>query len=124
MALFAKNRPTKRIDLGDGDWVELQHISKGVKDNLKSEVASLLKDFEVDIANGSYAPKNGLTITDEFLDKIKEIEYREMVASIRSWSADAEITIENIKELSDEAYDKILEEMGKLNKLSDAERKN
>jgi hypothetical protein len=126
MGLFAKNRPTKRIELGTGDWVELQLLSKGIKDDLKSEVMALLKDFQIDInaSNGQLTPKSGLSISGEFLQKTKEVEYKQIVAAIAKWSEDAEINVENIKALSDEAYDKILEEIAKMNELSEEERKN
>jgi hypothetical protein len=119
MSFFAEDKPTKRVELGDGHWVELQHLSKGQKNTFQSELASMFKGTEYD-AN----TKDLKSIPENFVGKTQEIEYRKIVAAIRSWSAGKEVSVETIKALSDEYYDRIAEEVEKMNDLPEKERKN
>lgn len=109
--MFVDQMPTKRVDLSTGDWVEIQYLSKGFRDEEKAYFSSL--SVERDESNNI-----------EFLKKFKEAEYRRIIAGVRKWSSDREITEENLKMLSDLVFDEILEAIEKYNGLSDDEVKN
>lgn len=119
--MFSKNRPKKRVDLPDNHWVELQYLSKGTKDVLKGATAEIFnkvdsKMFEGDMQDVEFSPN--------FVQKIQEVEYQKLNCAIHAWSADVEVSIENIKELDDEVYELILGEVDKMNGLSEEEEKN
>lgn len=125
MGLFAKNRPTKRIDLGNGDWVELQYLSKGIKDELKNEAAGVINDLKINANDGKLKGDGEISISGDSFKKLKEVEIRQMVAAIAEWSeTEAEINFENVKGLSDEPYEKILEAILEMNELKEEEVKN
>jgi hypothetical protein len=125
MSLFAKNKPSKRLDLLEGQWVELQHLSKGIKESFKSELADLFKGIDIKKGENGEEQPDGKSLPDSFVDKIAQINYRKLEKAIKSWSAEGvPVTVENIKELDEEAFDKILEAVNGMNELSDVERKN
>ncbi|MDC3414265.1 hypothetical protein [Terrihalobacillus insolitus] len=119
--MFAKNKPTKRIDLPENHWVELQHLSKGTKDVLKSSVTKIFNKFDSKMMDGKM---DDVEFSPDFVEKIQEIEYQKLAAAIRAWSAEEEVTVENIKELDDEPYELILKEVNNMNELSEEEEKN
>lgn len=128
--MFAKNKPVKRVNLNDGQWVDLQHLSKGIKDSFKNALAGGLNGgMEISLEGDNAKPK-GISLSENFLEKINEINYRKMVAAIKDWSAkDGEgnkvpIDEEMVKELDEETFDKILEEINGMNELSAVEEKN
>jgi hypothetical protein len=122
--MFAKNKPAKRIDLGENNWAELQYLSKGVKDSIQAEISSL---FKVNLKNMNTMNEADLLpeeMPEGFIDKLQEIEYRKLEKAIKTWSAKEEITVENIKELDDEPYEKISKAVNEMNGLSREEVKN
>jgi hypothetical protein len=126
MALLSRNKPTKRIEF-EGGWVELQYLSKGVKDQIQSSLAGLYKELETinvsDLKNEENIPKD--IEMDKILQKINEIEYYKLSKAIKAWSEhDVEITVETVKELDDEVFSKISDEINKMNSLNEVERKN
>jgi hypothetical protein len=116
LSLFAKNLPTKRIEIGEGNWVEIRKLSKGFKDQLKGEATDVFKGMDLKGELG--------TVPEGMILKVQEVEYRKLRASIVRWSADVDITIENIKELDEEVYNRILKEVDEMNGLSQEEQKN
>ncbi|MGM0882597.1 MAG: hypothetical protein ACQEXQ_16340 [Bacillota bacterium] len=122
--MFSKNKPTKRVDLGDGNWVELQYLSKGMKNSFKSDAADVYKYLEVELdENGK--PKEGMKLPEGAIGKINGIQYRRMAAAIRAWSAaDIPVTIEGVQELDEEIFDLIDNAITEMNELSAKEEKN
>lgn len=123
--MFAKNKPVKRVDLDDGNWVELQCLSKGQKDAIKSDLADAFKGVEIENKDGTPLPKDGTTLPDGFLAKLHAANYRKLQYSIKAWSAnEVPITLDNIKDLDDATFDAILQAVNDMNELSPAEEKN
>lgn len=121
--MFSKNKPTKRVELGDGNWVELQFLSKGVKDSFKSDAADIYKGLDLE-TDEEGKPKSNV-IPEGMVGKVNEIQYRKVAAAIRAWSAaDVPVTVESVKELDEEAFDKIDEVVTEMNELSVKEEKN
>lgn len=123
MPLFAKNKPTKRVEF-EGGFVELQYLSKGVKDEIKGRVTSMYKG--VDIAKIQNA-KNESDIPPEMFDsipKLLEIEYYKLSNAIRSWSDEAPINENTVKDLDEEIFNSILKSVNEMNELSPTEEKN
>jgi hypothetical protein len=124
MALFSKNRPTKRLDF-DGAWVELQHLSKGVFDEVQSRYTKLYEG--VDRKSLEQWQK-----TDELPDEIpldivaktNEVEYYKVSHAIHSWSEEESITHDTVKELDSEVFDQILKEVNTMNKFTEDDKKN
>ncbi|MFC4768744.1 hypothetical protein [Effusibacillus consociatus] len=123
-SLFAKKRNAKRIEFEGGLWVDVRTLSKGEKDAFETETMQLMKGVEYEDRDGKMVPKDGM-FPPEVLQKLKDIEYRMITASITSWSEDAvEISVETVKELADDVFTKIDKEVATLNNLTPAERKN
>lgn len=123
--MFAKNKPTKRVDLGEGNWVELQHLSKGQRDALQSATVNLVKDVQYVEKDGQRELKEGSNLPDDFLQKTNEIAYQRLTYAIKSWSAEGTaITAETVGELDEEAFDKILTAVNEMNELTKEEEKN
>lgn len=124
MSLFSKNKPTKRIDF-EGGFVEIQHLSKGVKDHIRSNLAGLYKDLEklnAEDLQGKELPQ-GIEM-DKILNKINEVEYYKLSQAIKSWSENIEITIDTVKELNDDVFSQISKEVDEMNALNEVEKKN
>lgn len=125
MAMFAKDKPTKRIDF-EGGFVELQYLSKGVKDQIASELSSMfagvdsesLKKLELDKKDEIPTAMIGV------VGKVQEVEYLKLSKAIKSWSSSEPITIETVKELDDETFNRITKEVNEMNGLSKTEEKN
>jgi hypothetical protein len=117
--MFAKNKPTKRINFSDENWVEIQYLSKGQKNAFASKLAELFKGQEFD-GDGN----DNKRLPDVSVAKIHEVEYEKMVASIKAWSAEEDITIENVQALDDSVYEEISNKIKEMNELSEEEEKN
>lgn len=132
--MFAKNKPVVRVTLEDGNWVDLQHLSKGVKDSFKNSLSGLTNgglEISLDDGGDGANPKpKSISLSDNFLEKINDVNYRKMAAAIREWSAKDEegkpvpVTEAAVKELDEAVFDRIMEEINKMNELSTAEEKN
>lgn len=125
MALFAKNKPTKRIEF-EGGWVELQYLSKGVKDDIQKSILEALKGVDIkqldQISDKDKELPKELPV--DMVNKITDTDYVAVYNSIKSWSESEPITIDSVRELDDEIFEKILKEVKKMNKLELEERKN
>jgi hypothetical protein len=119
--MFAKNKPTKKIDLDNNHWVEIQHLSKGTKDSLQSSITEVFNKFDSKMLDGKM---EDVEFSPDFIKKVQGVEYRKLAAAIRAWSVEDPITIDTIKELDDESYETILEAVNDMNGLSDEEEKN
>jgi hypothetical protein len=128
VALFAKNKPTERIDFGN-EYVELQFLSKGIKDQIQSQITSILKEVDpkslsklsnISLESGELPEE----IPYDMVDKIQEIEYYKLSKAIVKWSAGDEISIESIKELDEEVFEAIKHKVDEMSKLKEQERKN
>jgi len=126
MAMFSKDKPTKKVEF-EGGWVELQYLSKGVKDEIASRLSSMfagvdtstLKKADLDKADEIPASMIGVVA------KVNEVQYYAMSKAIKAWSAaEVAITEESVKELDDEVFNKIYVEVNNMNELNPAERKN
>lgn len=124
MAMFSKNKPTKRVEF-EGGWVDLQHLSKGVKDQIASRVSASLEGIDPKALqsldkNSDDMPAGMIGM----VGKVHQVEYYKLAKAIRAWSADTAITEESVQELDDEVFNKLSEEINKMNELSKEERKN
>lgn len=119
--MFAKNKPTKKIDLADNHWVELQYLSKGTKNELQSATTEIFNKFDKKMLDGEM---EDVQFSPDFIKKVQAIEYQKLTAAIRAWSAQEPVSVEVVKELDDESYETILKEVDKMNGLSDEEEKN
>lgn len=127
MSLMSKNKPTKRVSF-DGGWVELQHLSKGIKDEYQSRMAGLVKDLgEVDLKDIDKAKKEdipqGINL-DALLTKVNSAEYYKLSHAIKSWSEKEDINEQTVRDLDEEIFAKISKEINEMNELQQGERKN
>ncbi len=125
MALFSKNKPTKRVNF-EGGWVELQYLSQGVKDEIQSRLAGLYKDlekFDVNKLKDSESIPDGINLN--VIKKINEVEYYKLSKAIKAWSeSDLSISEESVQELDGDVFQKISAEINKMNTLDQEQRKN
>lgn len=126
--LFAKNKPTKTVPF-EGGKVELQFLSKGVKDEIQSRLAALASSLSgIDQATLEKVQKGELDSIPEsmvsLIRSIKAIEYYKLAHAIKSWSEDAEITEENVKELDEDIFNELVKTVNEMNELTPEERKN
>lgn len=125
MAMFAKDKPTKRIDF-EGGYVELQYLSKGVKNQIAAELSSMFAGMDStsikksDFENKEEIPAAMIGV----VGKVQEVEYLKISKAIRAWSSQDPITIETVKELDDKVFDVIVQEVDKMNGLTKTEEKN
>lgn len=126
MSLLSKNKPTKRVNF-EGGWVELQQLSKGVKDEIRSRLAGLYKELESinsEELRGKKELPDGVNM-DEVLKKINDVEYYKLSKAIKKWSEpDLEVIEETVKELDDEIFAEISSVVDEMNTLNTIERKN
>jgi hypothetical protein len=124
MPLFAKNKPTKKIEF-EGGWVELQYLSKGVKDEIASRLASLYKGMDRATLERL---KDTNDVPDTMVDAVsvvQEVEYYKLSHAIKAWSeADVPINTDTVKELDEEVFDKISAAVNEMNELSKQDKKN
>jgi hypothetical protein len=116
MSLLVKPE-TYRIDLGDGEWVDVRrHITTGDRAHINSRAMVIAADMAMD---GQGTRTARMTI-DPGLWGLALLE-RMIVA----WSDPARVTPENIGRLPEETADKIRAEIDRLNPgRSDAEKKD
>lgn len=128
MALMAKNKPTKKIPFGENneDFVVLQYLSKGVKDSYTSQLAELSLSLKgVDATALEKMDVNSLPESmAKVVGKINELNYYKLACAIKSWSAEEEVSEEAVKDLDEEIFNKLIEEVDKMNELEFTERKN
>jgi hypothetical protein len=120
--MFSKNKPTEKISF-DGGWVELQHLSKGVKDEIQTRLASLVKDLDKfkDLKENDVPEDLDMGV----IKKINEVEYYKLSKAIKSWSEkDLEITEETVQDLDGEVFTQISNKINEMNTLDQTERKN
>jgi hypothetical protein len=108
---------TYRIDLGDGEWVEVRrHITTGDRAHINSRAMTIAAEMGLD---GQGARMARMTI-DPGLWGLALLE-RMIVA----WSDPAKVTAENIGRLPEDVADRIRAEIDRLNPgRSDAEKKD
>lgn len=126
MALFAKNKPTQRLDF-EGGFVELQYISKGVKDEIKRRTMEVYGSIDNEELKALQKSQNDDEIPVSLIGsagKILEIQYYKLAHAIRSWSDNAEITEETVKELDEDIFDKISRKIDGMNALKQTDEKN
>jgi hypothetical protein len=130
MPLFAKNRPTERLNF-EGGFVELQYLSKGVKDEIKrrsSEALASDLDPEIfkkiksgEIKDDAELPASAFGSVGKFM----QIEYYKLARAIVKWSdGDTPITEETVKELDEEIFNQISKKVDDMNSLKQVQEKN
>jgi hypothetical protein len=125
LAMFSKNKPTKRIEF-EGGWVELQHLSKGVKDQITSRLSASLEGMDAEALkkldkNSDEVPVGAIGM----VGKVQQVEYYKLSKAIIAWSAgEVAITEESVQDLDDEVFNLISAEINKMNELSKEEIKN
>lgn len=128
MALMAKNKPTKKVFFGDNneDNVVLQYLSKGVKDSYNSQLAELSLSLK-GVDPEALEKMDTSTLPDSMaavVGKINELNYYKLACAIKSWTAEEEVSEEAVKALDEEVFNKLIEEVDKMNDLGQTERKN
>lgn len=122
--MFAKNKPTRRIPLPENNWVELQYLSKGQKDEYRSAVAGVFRGAMKEDQAGS-VNKDMSQLPEDFILKTKQAEYHMLAQAIKAWSAEGiTINAQTVAELDEDVYDIILAEVTQMNELSKQEQKN
>lgn len=126
MAMFSKDKPTRRVDF-EGGWVELQYLSKGVKNEIASRLSSMFVGVDdetlkkLDFNNQNEIPTAMISV----VGKVNQVEYYKLSKAIKVWSAaDVPVTEETVSELDDEIFDLISEEVNKMNELNKQDEKN
>lgn len=112
--MFVDQMPTKKVDITEEISVEVQYLSKGYKD----EERAILAGINIDVKSEKGDDR------EKTYNKIKETDYKRVVAGLRSWSSDRPINIENVKLLKPEIFDKILKAVDDYNMLNEEEVKN
>lgn len=126
MPLFAKNKPTQKVEF-EGGFVEVQFLSKGVKDEIQSRLTGLYKGMDkatilkLQTGDESEIP----TELFEVLGAVQSIEYYKLSHAIKSWSDnETPINEDNVKEMDEEIFNTVLKKVNEMNELSQTERKN
>jgi hypothetical protein len=124
LAMFSKDKPTKRVEF-EGGWVDLQHLSKGVKDQIASRLSASLEGLDPNQLknldkNSDEMPAGMIGM----VGKVQQVEYYKLSQAIKAWSADTTINEETVQGLDEEVFNKISEEINKMNELSKEEIKN
>lgn len=124
--LFSKSKPTETLTFGDS-FVELQHLSKGVLDEIRSRS---IKAFSTagpaalaamqNAKDESQMPAELLAQTGEML----KIQQYKVAQAIKTWSADEPVTEDNVRALEPSVFDEISKKVDEMNQLSQIERKN
>ena len=140
MALFSKNKPTKRVEL-EGAWVELQYLSKGAKDSLNNQIIKACEGIDIRKLEQVEKAKNAKKAENpekpegdeevlpegiplDMIAKINEASYFALYKAIKAWSEPDEITLESVQELDDEVFSKLISEVNAMNELELGEQKN
>ncbi|MDQ0414236.1 hypothetical protein [Mesobacillus stamsii] len=126
MALFSKNKPTKRIEF-EGGWVELQYLSKGAKDEIANRLSSMFAGMDNEVLKkmDNFDKDDVPAAMIGVVGKVQEVEYYKLSNAIKSWSeTDIPVTVESVKDLDDEVFDKISKAIDEMNKLKEEEIKN
>lgn len=122
--MFSKDKPTKRIEL-EGGWVDLQHLSKGVKDQIASRLSASLEGIDPkELQNLDKNSNEMPTGMIGMVGKVQQVEYYKLSKAIKAWSAQEVVTEETVQGLDEEIFNKISEEINKMNELSKEEVKN
>lgn len=125
--MFSKDKPIKRIPF-DGGWVDLQHLPKGVKDQIASRLSAALegidpqalKKLNINSDDNNDLPAGMIGM----VGKVQQVEYYKLSKAIKAWSSEIAISEESVQELDEEVFNKISEEINTMNELSQTERKN
>jgi hypothetical protein len=126
MVMFSKDKPTKKVEF-EGGWVELQFLSKGVKDEITSRLTSMFVGVDNEaLKKIDFDKKDEIpTAMIGVVGKVNEVENYTLSKAIRAWSAaDVAITEETVKDLDDEVFTMISKEANKMNELGKTEEKN
>lgn len=127
MPLFSKNKPTKRLEF-EGGWVELQYLSKGVKDEIANRLSSMFAGMDNETLKniGDFENKDEIpTAMVSVVGKVQEAEYYKLAHAIKAWSeTDVPVNMDTVKDLDDEVFEKISKAIDEMNELKQGERKN
>lgn len=136
MSLFAKNKPTKKVTF-EGAWVELQYLSKGVKDELQNQLLTAVKGIDPQVLDKlekdsqktegaiiSTKEVNTSELPIELISSLNSMADYALSKAIVAWSEKEEISLETVKELDGDTFDKLVEEVNKMNNLDLATVKN
>ena len=125
--LFAKNKPTETVKLGGEDFVELQHLSKGVLDEIKGRTIAAFADAGPNAIRAIQNAKDDSDIPPELIGssgKMLEIQHYKVSKAIIKWSSPEPITEQTVKELDESVFLEILAKVDSMNRLTEIERKN
>jgi hypothetical protein len=127
VALFSKNKPTEKVNF-EGGYVELQHLSKGVKDEYQNRMARLMKDLgAVDAKQLKGMTEDDIPTDIDFgslLKQVSEAEYYKLSKAIKAWSEGVEITEKTVQDIDEELFDKISSKIDEMNELKESDKKN
>lgn len=124
--LFAKNKPTEKLPFGD-DYVELQYLSKGVLDEIKSRSLQAFASAGPEAMKAMQSAKSDEDMPAELLSSVSglmEIQHYKVSKAVVKWSSEEPINEESVKALDEDVFVQISNKVDEMNKLSSLERKN
>jgi hypothetical protein len=128
MALFHDEFETTTVKFGEKDWVKLRPLPRSFFDKEEKEILSVTEGINIKGFKNGQFEIDGNELKSDALKKVtekqKELEYEKIKQSIVEWSSDREVSIENIKKLPNTIYDKVYDEIEKINHLTGEEVKN
>jgi hypothetical protein len=124
MALFAKNKPTDKVEF-EGGYVELQFLSKGVKDQIKARAASVYQGIDIIKLQNAKSEADIPTEAFEKIPQLMEIEYYKLAHAIKSWSdSETPINEDTVKEMDEDVFNQVSKKVDEMNQLKPDQEKN
>jgi hypothetical protein len=130
MALFYDEFEPKVVyfDESKKDWISIRPLPHSFGEYEEQQMMSVAGGIKLKGINNGRMELEEDAFDSESLSKVaakeKELEYEKIKRSIVEWSSDREVSIENIKKLPDQIYNRLLKEIGDLSTLTEKEAKN
>ena len=123
--LFANEFPGTKVEFEAGGWVILQPLTRSFLDSQQKQLAALSKGAKIQMAGQKVIGVDTDSIDSvAIVEKATELEYEKVKASIKEWSSEKEVSVENIKQLPDFIYEAILKKVDEINHPTEDEIKN
>jgi hypothetical protein len=124
--LFAKNKPTERLTFGD-DYIELQHLSKGVLDEIKSRSIKTFAQAGPEALKAMQTAKSDADMPAEMLAQSGEmlkVQHYKVAQAIVKWSSEEPVNEDTVKALDEDVFMQVSAKVDEMNQLKETERKN
>jgi hypothetical protein len=124
--LFAKNKPTERLTFGD-DYIELQHLSKGVLDEIKSRSIKAFAQAGPEALKAMKTAKTEDDMPAEVLassGEMLKIHHYKVANAIVKWSSEEPVNEDTVKALDEEVFMQVSAKVDEMTQLKATERKN